>query len=603
MPHNPPPRALTSQAPVHHPLRPMATKAKTREIPPQELGPLKAPILPVQLPWVLAPVQQEQPILLRALQRHPRLHPQPPRLRARRRRLQHLLLLHPRPPHLPPHQPRRPPLHRHRHPLIPLLHHRPPRPLLRRPHLLHLHRHLRRPHLLHPAHFAAFVRTFSANLSAPSTDSGQTPSITDSGTSPLFDGTQSTITSAIGTTVIDGQTSTIFTTIPTTLSPNTASDNASSTKRDIIAGSVGGAALLVLLAAVFLFYRRHQHKKISFFSRLQPKPRTRLLEGEDMDDYDMGPPMGRYHDYPASVGSHTPTHSLSHAGSHNPLAATPTRSPNAPSFNASLLGQPMDPNRTPTPAGRLSPAGGAGVAGPHVLGMRAESGSIFREVVWPPPGQPSTLVDPLVAGSSSVDLTRIVDDVMGPGSAAKGAGTVYGNVPPSAFRGPQGAGASRTALVPDDPFASYSALNTSGNPSVHFHSPEPSQAQPPSAMHSRETSETPLLAPTASPGFFDARGREQDRERERERDRELEPPGSPVPLQGMGPLYVTNMGPLSPASPPPSAQPRNWLERSPKKAVRPSLDREREREAGAVGAREGDGAEVSSAGHGVGEAL
>ncbi|OJT12805.1 hypothetical protein TRAPUB_10640 [Trametes pubescens] len=377
------------------------------------------------------------------------------------------------------------------------------------------------------------------------------------------------------TTVIDGQTSTIFSAIPTTLSPNSTADGTSSTKRDIIAGSVGGGVFLILVAAVFLFYRRHQSKKLSFFKRLQPKPRTRLLDGEDMDDYEIGPPMARYSDYPASVSSHTPSASQSHNHS------TPTRSPNAPSFNASLLGSPMDPNRTPTPGGAAATAGTM----PHILGMRAETGSLFREAVWPPPGQPSTLVDPLVNGSSTVDLGRIVDDVMGPGAGAAGAH------PPSAFRGAGGAGASSTTLVPDDPFASLASLNTAAQAQAQY-------PGPPSAMHSRETSETPLL-PKSSPGFFDrVRGRGGG-------GASPEPPGSPVPMPKMGPLFVTNMGPLSPVdtlppgSPPlPATQSRNWLERSPKKMVRASLDRERD-----PGVPDIDVTEASSAGHGVGEAM
>ncbi|RDX43496.1 hypothetical protein OH76DRAFT_1410157 [Lentinus brumalis] len=213
---------------------------------------------------------------------------------------------------------------------------------------------------------------------------------------------QTTITSAIATTVINGTTSTIFTAIPTTLSQSDSDSSSSATKRDMIAGSVGGAAFLILVTAIFLFYRRHQHKKLSFFKRLQPKPRTRLLDGEDMDDYDMGP-QTRYRDYPASVASsHTQTNATS--------SAVPGRSPLSRDFHdtspvMSIVGPPMDPHREGTPSS-LPP----GAAAPHLLGMRAETGSIFREAVWPPPGQPSTLVDPLVKASSAVDLSRIVDD-------------------------------------------------------------------------------------------------------------------------------------------------------------------------------------------------
>jgi hypothetical protein len=39
---------------------------------------------------------------------------------------------------------------------------------------------------------------------------------------------------------------------------------------------------------------------------------------------------------------------------------------------------------------------------------------MFHEGVWPPPGEGATLVDPILRSSSQVDLTEIVDSVMGP---------------------------------------------------------------------------------------------------------------------------------------------------------------------------------------------
>ncbi|KAL7280215.1 hypothetical protein ACG7TL_006634 [Trametes sanguinea] len=462
----------------------------------------------------------------------------------------------------------------------------------------------------------------SSQPPASSSDASQS-SAANTNSTALFAGAQSTITSAIATTVIDGQTTTLFTTIPTTLSDGGSNDNLSSTKRGIIAGSVGGAALLILVTAVFLFYRRHQHKKLSFFKRFQPKPRARLLDEDE--DFDLSPPMARYSDYPASVAS-----SQSHSKTPSQTAfggpSTPSRSPNAPSFDPSLLGTPMDPNRTPTPNGSGGAGSGGlppGAAAPHLMPMRAESGSIFREAVWPPPGEHSAFVDPIVSASSAVDLGRIVDDIMGPGGAggAGSAGANAGAGPPSAYRGPASANASSTSMIPDDPFASLTALNV----------PHASHEQtPPSAMHSRETSETPLL-PKPSPFS-------PYRDHDRSRGATPEPPGSPVPMpRTMGPLFVTNMGPLSPdaTSPPvspteaaqralgqlspvspPPMQPsasqgstsRNWLERSPKKAVRPSLERERGQVEGAAASAPAEEAgadvtELSSAGHGIGEAL
>lgn len=127
--------------------------------------------------------------------------------------------------------------------------------------------------------------------------------------------------------------------------------------------------LLLLLVCVFFFYRRHTTRKRGFFQPSEPKPRSMLLAGEDMDD-DHGyrsssgtpaPPMMRYTDHPAS---------------HD-------RSPSSDS-------------------------------GPRLMRPRAsESGSIFHEGgVWPPPSERSKLVDPMRAGSE-IDLNTIVDDVMG----------------------------------------------------------------------------------------------------------------------------------------------------------------------------------------------
>jgi hypothetical protein len=48
----------------------------------------------------------------------------------------------------------------------------------------------------------------------------------------------------------------------------------------------------------------------------------------------------------------------------------------------------------------------------HLMRARgSETGSMFHEGVWPPPGEGATLVDPILRSSSQVDLTGIVDSV------------------------------------------------------------------------------------------------------------------------------------------------------------------------------------------------
>jgi hypothetical protein len=70
---------------------------------------------------------------------------------------------------------------------------------------------------------------------------------------------------------------------------------------------------------------------------------------------------------------------------------------------------------TPIPAPLLPPPPSFPSTPPRLLRARAsESGSIFQESVWPPP---SALMDPLTQPSQSVNLARIVADIMGPPEA------------------------------------------------------------------------------------------------------------------------------------------------------------------------------------------
>ena len=130
---------------------------------------------------------------------------------------------------------------------------------------------------------------------------------------------------------------------------------------------------LLLLAAIILFYRRHQSKKKGFFPASEPKPRTMLLSGEELDDE---------YAYSRQV-SNPPT----------PVPSSVRRVESPVNYLPRHLGNDHSP---------------------RLLRPRAsDTGSIFHEEgIWPPPSDSSRLVDPILAGSH-INLSNIVHEVMG----------------------------------------------------------------------------------------------------------------------------------------------------------------------------------------------
>ncbi|KAI5993218.1 hypothetical protein EDD15DRAFT_924483 [Pisolithus albus] len=127
-------------------------------------------------------------------------------------------------------------------------------------------------------------------------------------------------------------------------------------------------------------------------TRNQAQKRAMLLAGEDMDD-DFHPPPSRYRDYetPWDVGS-----------PHGSISMRSFIPPGSPG---------LGPQPSPFPS--LSSSNSGMVSGPSTTTLhRSETGSMFREEVWPPPNERSRLIDPL-ARSHEIDLSSIVDDVMG----------------------------------------------------------------------------------------------------------------------------------------------------------------------------------------------
>lgn len=176
--------------------------------------------------------------------------------------------------------------------------------------------------------------------------------------------------------------------IPTSLNPNSSNSvasSASSTQHTaVIAGATVGVALFLLITlALVLLSRRHNARLRGFFDgvvaeRRKHQSRAQVFSGEDFDDA----PTTAYRDAPLA----TPWDA-----SQDIAMRTATRSPPTSVGDASSLARLLRSHSSDT-------------------------GSLFREDVWPPPGG-ARLVDPFVANASSIDLSSIVDDVMGPTQA------------------------------------------------------------------------------------------------------------------------------------------------------------------------------------------
>jgi len=94
----------------------------------------------------------------------------------------------------------------------------------------------------------------------------------------------------------------------------------------------------------------------------------------------------------------------------------------------------------------------------------SETGSMFHEGVWPPPGEGATLVDPKLRSLSQVDLTGIVDSVMGPSRE---------NYPTGGFGGGGGGGGHSRNVSGNsqDPFLSPGDFSSPTPPSLTIVNP------------------------------------------------------------------------------------------------------------------------------------
>jgi hypothetical protein len=147
-----------------------------------------------------------------------------------------------------------------------------------------------------------------------------------------------------------------------------------------------------------------------------------LLAGEDMDDEE-----GRAKGLGLGLG-HVRGNSAGGSGSYRDLSYP---SPSTPWDSGS-----RDPRSSMEalhhPSRSAPPSEASQYMTQYLMRARgSETGSMFHEGVWPPPGDGAQLVDPILRSSSEVDLAGIVDSVMGSregspmmerGSASTGAG-------------------------------------------------------------------------------------------------------------------------------------------------------------------------------------
>ncbi|KDR78021.1 hypothetical protein GALMADRAFT_138179 [Galerina marginata CBS 339.88] len=227
-------------------------------------------------------------------------------------------------------------------------------------------------------------------------------------------------------TTIGSQATTFTSHLPTSLvgsQPGTPT----SARTAIIAGATSAFLVLLCLTLGAIFaYRKHKlrHTLSTFGKKKEGKG---LLDGEDFDDEDVVP-MRSYTDHPRV----------------------------------------------------MSPA-------PSLLKSRtSETGSIFREEVWPPPG----FIDPIAKHSSQVDLSRIVDDVMGPFASTS-------NSRQASDHDRQGSGSTSHQGLPstshDRDVTDASTFSHSRFSTMSSHSTTPLISQP-----SQPTNSIPMTNPTTN---------------------------------------------------------------------------------------------------------
>lgn len=198
---------------------------------------------------------------------------------------------------------------------------------------------------------------------------------------------------------------------------------------------MGAVAFIGIGVGLIFCYRWRQRRRASRMHRLLPTPRSVLLANEDNFDLaaDAHQQTRSRGIFGSIVGHHGGDEQYSDASPSTHYGSTQVYDP-----STGHIGESSYAN-----VASLASMDASGLSAldneppPRLMRARAsQTGSMFEELgVWPPPGEGSRLSDPLMA-SSNVDLTSIVENVMGRGEGSQphGSGTST-PVRPSRLRG------------------------------------------------------------------------------------------------------------------------------------------------------------------------
>ena len=185
-------------------------------------------------------------------------------------------------------------------------------------------------------------------------------------------------------------------------------------RTSIIAGTAAAGLVLFIMALASVFFlRKRTRRRQRYWSLSRPKrvpSRSTFLVGEEMDPPMPSPPLDQPNPF-SSLSLHRDSSAVGSISGAGSVSGAPPVYPH-PRFSRSQSDSSSHAHHTFLPAPLLPPPPSSPFTPPRLLRARAsESGSIFQESVWPPP---SGLMDPLTHPSQSVNLARIVTDVMGP---------------------------------------------------------------------------------------------------------------------------------------------------------------------------------------------